>query len=146
MRAFAERLLARREYAVLELQSRLLKKWHGQEQIEGAVVELIATLQADGVLSDQRFAEMFIRSRLGRCQGPLKIRAELRRHQVPEAVIETSLQQVEIGWVTLAAKWLMRQYQGPMDFSARAKYYRRLTSRGFSHEQAMEALNVSCDQ
>jgi regulatory protein len=149
MRVYAERLLARREYAALELQTRLVKKWSGKwsgkwpgwEQIEKQAAELITVLQADGVLSDERFAESFIRSRRQRCHGPVKIQAELRRRQVPAAVIAGKLEQAEDDWVTLAAAWLSRQCPGPLDFASRAKYYRRLMHRGFSHQQAMGALD-----
>jgi len=140
IRVFAQGLLARREYAVLELQARLLKKWPGAAQIEQQVAELIAALQAEGALSDERFAESFIRSRRQRCHGPAKIQAELRQRQVPEGVITSKLQQMEDDWVRLAVAWLSRQTRLPMDFAARAKYYRRLTNRGFSHQQAMDAL------
>lgn len=140
MRGYAERLLARREYAVLELQARLLKKWPGLEQIGARVAEIISALQADGVLSDERFAESFIRSRRQRGHGPVKIQAELRQRQVPAAVIAGKLEQAQDDWVTLAGAWLARQCPGPLDFASRAKYYRRLMSRGFSHQQAMDAL------
>ncbi len=141
MRVFAERLLARREYAVAELRARLLRKWPGIDQIEKSVAELIADLQADGALSDERFAEAFVRSRQARCQGPAKVQAELRQRQVPEAIIASQLEQVQEDWAGLAATWLARQLHGPLDYAARAKYYRRLTNRGFSHQQAMDALD-----
>jgi SOS response regulatory protein OraA/RecX len=44
-------------------------------------------------------------------------------------------------WTDLASSWLKRQNSGPLDFDARKKFYRRLLSRGFSHDQAMDALN-----
>lgn len=137
---YAGRLLARREYAVRELEARLLRKWAGVEQIESRVAELIDTLQANCALSDTRYAESYIRSRRQRYHGPIKIRAELRQRQVPESIIEEYLQQQESDWTPLATAWLSHQHQGPLDFAARAKYYRRLMSRGFSHQQAMDAL------
>ncbi|MGH8035039.1 MAG: hypothetical protein ACREO9_07435, partial [Lysobacterales bacterium] len=48
LRVYAERLLARREFAVAELEQRLLRKWAGADQIEARVAELIAELQAGG--------------------------------------------------------------------------------------------------
>ena len=140
IRVFAERLLARREYAVGELQARLLKKWPGAVQIGERVAALITALQAEGVLSDKRFVESFIRSRRQRCHGPARIQAELRQRQVPDRVISSELEQMENDWASLAADWLARQIAGPLDYTARAKYYRRLTNRGFSHQQAMDAL------
>lgn len=143
---YAGRLLAVREYAVCELEARLLRKWAGAEQLESRVAELVDTLQTNGALSDSRFAEAYIRSRCQRHNGPIKIRAELRRRQVPDSIIEEHLLQLEGDWVPLAAAWLSHQQSGPLDFSARARYYRRLMSRGFSHQQAMDAVNFHGEQ
>jgi SOS response regulatory protein OraA/RecX len=43
-------------------------------------------------------------------------------------------------WTELAAEWLQRQHPGPLDFDARKTFYRRLVNRGFTHDQAMDAL------
>jgi regulatory protein len=166
MRVFAGQLLARRDYAVQELQARLLKKWSGKwagkwsekpsgkwsEQSPGSkgiellIANLIATLQAEGALSDERFTASFIRSRCQRYQGPLKIQAELRQRGVPEHLIESQLQVRAKEWVPLAASWLSRQHSGTLDFAGRARYYRRLINRGFSHVQAMAALQGFSEQ
>lgn len=143
MRAFAGQLLARREYAVQELQARLLKKWSGSQTL---VASFTAALQAEGALSNERFAASFIRSRCQRYQGPLKIQAELRQRGVPEHLIESQLQDRAEEWVPLAASWLSRQHSGTLDFDGRATYYRRLINRGFSHPQAMAALQGFSEQ
>ena len=143
MRVFAGQLLARREYAVQELQARLLKKWSANEPL---VATLITTLQAEGALSNERFAESFIRSRCQRFQGPLKIQAELRQRGVPEHLIESQMQDRAEEWVPLAQSWLSRQHSGTLDFAGRAKYYRRLINRGFTHQQAMAALPEFSEQ
>ncbi len=141
MRVYAGRLLARREYGVRELQARLMKKWAGFENIAERVSLYIERLVDEEVLSDERFTEMFIRSRQNRNQGPMKIRAELHQKQVPKAIIEAGLLESSKDWGSLASDWLSRQVSGPLDFSRRAKYYRRLINRGFSHQQAMDAVN-----
>ena len=146
MRVFAGLLLARREYAVAELQARLLKKWGGIEGIEPLVATFITTSQEEGALSDERFTASFVRSRCQRYQGPLKIHAELRQRRVPEHLIESQLQECAEDWVPLAASWLSRQHSGALDFAGRAKYYRRLVNRGFSHQQAMAALQGFSEQ
>lgn len=158
MRIFAGQLLARREYAVQELQARLLKKWSekssgkcsdqspGSEGIELLIATLIASLQAEGALSDERFTASFIRSRCQRYQGPLKIQAELRQRGVPEHLIESQLHDRAEEWVPMAESWLSRQHSGTLDFTDRARYYRRLINRGFSHAQAMAALQGFSDQ
>jgi regulatory protein len=143
MRVFAGQLLARREYAVQELQARLSKKWSANEPL---IANLIATLQAEGALSDERFTASFIRSRCQRYQGPLKIQAELRQRGVPEHLIESQMQDHAEEWVPLAASWLARQHSGTLDFAGRARYYRRLINRGFTHQQAMAALPEFSEQ
>jgi regulatory protein len=142
MMVYAARLLARREYAVRELETRLLRKWPHEAQIEQRVSQLVQTLVNDGALSDERFTESFIRSRRRKYQGPVKIRAELRQRQVPDSIIEHGLLPLEEDWTSLAATWLSHQCHEPLDFKGRAKYYRRLMNRGFSHQQAMDALAI----
>lgn len=138
-------LLARREYAVKELQGRLCVKWRGVEGIRELADELVADLEDEGVLSDQRYAAAFVRSRQQRSQGPVKIRAELRQRQLPDSLIEEALHQDSAYWIDLAANWLLRQHGREFEFEDRARFYRRLVSRGFSHEQAMGALGQHAD-
>jgi len=139
LRAFAYRLLGRREYSTFELEQRLRLKWTGLEP--GAVEALLEALAAENLLSDERFTESLVRSLVQRQQGPLKIRAALRAKGVTDALIARELERYTGQWVDLAAHWLARQHSGPLDFDARQKYYRRLVNRGFTHDQAMDALN-----
>ena len=136
MRAFACSLLARREYGVVELGRRIRRKWPGAGKID----ELIASLVEENLLSDQRYAESFVRFRRQRFQGPLKIRADLRSKGVDDALISRELDAHGDEWTGLAAQWLERQNPGSIDFEKKKKYYRRLLSRGFTHDQAMDAL------
>lgn len=135
------RLLARREFAVNELRGRLCTKWRGAEGVVEMVDRLLAELVDEGALSDQRYVTAFIRSRESRSQGPIKIRAELRQRQLPDSLIEQALPQDSSYWTDLAATWLLRQHGGELKYEDRARYYRRLVNRGFSHEHAMGALN-----
>ncbi len=139
LRAFAYRLLGRREYSVFELDQRLRLKWPGLEP--GPVAELLEALVAENLLSDERFAESLVRAHVQRQQGPLKIRAALRAKGVSDASISRELERYADQWVDLAARWLERQHPGPLDFDARQNHYRRLVNRGFTHDQAMDALN-----
>ena len=136
MRAHAYRLLGSREHSVLELRQKLQRKWP-----DGDVDELVEALVEENLVSDERFAESFIRSRMQRLQGPLKIRAELRARGVSDALVSSQLDRQGEAWTELAADWLQRQHPGPLDYDSRKKYYRRLVNRGFSHDQAMDALN-----
>ena len=139
MRAFAYRLLGRREYSILELSNRISRKWPQANDIEYVISQLVE----ENLVSDQRFTASFLRSRVQRHQGPLKIRAELRGKGVPDFVISDALESMSGEWRALAAEWLERQHSGTVSFADKQKYYRRLVNRGFSHDQAMDALNQS---
>jgi len=137
MRAFAYLLLGRREYSLLELTNRLRKKWPDASGIE----ELVEQLEKENLVSDVRFAESFLRSRVQRSQGPVKIRAEMKGRGVPETVISDTLDAAPTDWRNLALNWLLRQTPDVLSFEERSKYYRRLINRGFTHSQAMDAVN-----
>ncbi len=138
IRAFAYRLLGRREYSVLELRRRLERKWPQLESDTAAGV--LEALVAEDLLSDQRFAESFVRSALRKHQGPRKIRAELGARGLSDGLIASELDRFADQWTDLAREWLERQNPGSLDFEARGKFYRRLVNRGFTHDQAMDAL------
>jgi regulatory protein len=139
VRAFAYRLLGRREYSVFELDQRIRRKWPELES--GVTGDLLEALVEENLLSDERFTESFLRMSIQRQQGPLKIRAGLRARGVADALISRELDRHAGRWTELASAWLKRHHPGPLDFDARKKFYRRLLSRGFSHDQAMDALN-----
>ena len=137
MRAFAYRLLGQREYSLKELVNRISRKWPQVNDIELFVCQL----SEENLVSDERFAESFLRSRVQRYQGPLKIRAELRGKGVADSIISDALDTMSGEWRSLAAQWLERQHSGALSFADKKKYYRRLVNRGFAHDQAMDALN-----
>ena len=138
IRAFAYRLLGRREYSRAELGQRITRKWPQLDrETLGALVE---SLVEENLLSDERFAESYVRSAIRKHQGPLKIRAALRARGVADALIASELDRFADQWTDLAWEWLERQNPGPLDFEARGKFYRRLVNRGFTHDQAMDAL------
>lgn len=139
MRAFAYLLLGRREYSVLELGNRMRRKWPHADGIEA----LVNQLEEENLVCDQRFAESFLRSRIQKHQGPLKIRADLRGRGVPDSIIADALESQSGSWQALATAWLSRQHPDVIGFKDKPKYYRRLLNRGFSHSQAMNALNRS---
>ena len=141
LRAFAYRLLGRREYSVFELGQRIRQKWSGVEGVEDLAEQLLEALQVENLLSDERFVESFVRSRVSRHQGPLKIKAALRGKGVSDALVSMELEARGGEWTDLATEWLERNHVGPIDFEMKKKLYRRLANRGFTHGQAMDAIN-----
>ncbi|WP_191225036.1 regulatory protein RecX [Billgrantia desiderata] len=137
----AIRLLARREYARAELAQRLAARAHSAE----AIAACLDTLVDEGLQSDTRFVESFVRSRIARGQGPLKVRAELERRGVERALIAAALAEAEregeVDWFELAAATLARRYSQPDGTPReRARRERFLASRGFEFEHVRYAL------
>ncbi|MGI9308894.1 MAG: regulatory protein RecX, partial [Gammaproteobacteria bacterium] len=94
-RAAAMNLLARREHSQAELRTKLKDREYSDPEIADALEGLLR----DGLISDERFAEAFVASRVRRGQGPVRIRVELERRGVPDELIVTHLSVRAAEWV-----------------------------------------------
>jgi regulatory protein len=137
-RRIAMDLLARREHSVLELHRKLGKRAIPEELIQQALQELLA----DDLLSETRFAESFVSSRIQRGQGPVRIRGDLLERGVPEGLIEQALEEADCDWSELAKQVRAKRFgRGtPENFPERARQSRFLQYRGFSSEQIRAAV------
>lgn len=132
VRRAAMDLLARREHARAELSRKLRQRGASSELIEPA----LDRLAEEGLLSDSRYLESFIRKRAMAGCGPLRIREELAQSGVPRAAIEQALAQSGFDWLEQAREVWRRKFEGaPQDARERAKQARFLSYRGFSAEQ-----------
>ncbi|RTR03462.1 regulatory protein RecX [Halomonas nitroreducens] len=141
----AIRLLARREYARGELHERLAARGHAAGEIEACLDALVE----QGLQSDARFAESFLRARVVRGQGPLKIRAELGRRGVDDDTARAAFREAEgeVDWFRLAAEVLARRFPGPGEGPReRARRERFLAGRGFDFDQLRHALAHAWDE
>ena len=136
-------LLSRREHAQAEIKRKLQERGY-DDQVTSEVVD---ELTRKRLLSDDRFAEMFIHARASRGQGPVRLRAELRQLQVPAELIERHLGTVQVQWSELAAGVRHRKFgtRQPSTMAERAKQVRFLQYRGFTADQIRIALGTSCD-
>ena len=127
------RLLARREHAVLELRHKLQQRGFAPAVIDTVLQQLIA----EGLLSDQRYAEIYALSRVDKGYGPWRIRRELSEHGVSEEIITMVLKNFDHEWMAkLAALHRKRFAALPPDHSAEpATQIRFLRQRGFTLEQ-----------
>jgi regulatory protein len=130
--------LARREHGRTELIGKLTKFGFEADVADDAVTQLID----DGLQSDTRFAEAFVRSRIGQGKGPARIRAELREHGVIDGVTDTALAEAEQDWFELAIDVRLKKFGGeqPSDFKEKARQMRFLQSRGFDSDQIQVAV------
>jgi regulatory protein len=136
-RAQALRFLGRREYSRLELSRKLAQRG----VVEATAREVVEDLAQDGLVSDERFAEVFCRQRVERFQGPLKIRAELRARGVDDGIVTACLSPYEDQWRDLALAWIGKRASATPDRKEKARLYRGGCNRGFTHEQILSAID-----
>ncbi|HEX4599022.1 MAG TPA: regulatory protein RecX [Burkholderiaceae bacterium] len=142
-------LLSRRDYSRAELRARLLRAagaaTDGVASSEAGtdvtqVDQVLDTVQTEGLLSEDRFVEGFIRTRRAR-YGPVRLRYELLRHGVTQERIEAALKLVARDEYAAAhALWLKRFQSAPADAREWARQARFLGARGFSHEVIRQVL------
>ncbi len=136
-------LLARREHGCLELTAKLESRGFAADCVTGVV----AQLGADGLQDDARFADTLVRVRISRCQGPLRIRSELRSRGISDEVAAAALQHGNQNWGELASQARAKRFgfSGPADFKDKARQQRFLQSRGFSADHIKAALDLAAD-
>ena len=139
IRRAAMDLLARREHSRQELGQKLLRRFSGQQD---AIDIEIDRLNEEGLQSDSRLAEAFIRSRVNRGQGPVKIRAELRQKGVSDGDISLAMEACEVDWFEQARDAADRKFGATLaideDYDEamrlKAKVSRFLQQRGFTFD------------
>jgi len=134
----AMNMLARREHSVFELTRKLQQKDFPSELI----TEVIARLVADNLLSDERFAEAYLRMRSAKGYGLQRIRLEMKERGVASELIGDAIEQSDIDWYALASDVRDRKFgeQPPEEFALRARQMKFLQYRGFSHAQINAAV------
>ena len=139
IRRAAMDLLARREHSKSELAMKLRRRFPSfPEWIDDAIEQLAR----ENLQSDARMAEAFVRSRIGRGQGPRKVKAELRGKGISDDVIGLALEECDVNWRELAEQVYRKRFgdYAPGDAKERAKRLRFLEGRGFSFDQVSDFL------
>jgi regulatory protein len=98
IKATALRYLARREYSRLELFRKLSQKYASGDTIQNVLTQL----KEQGYQSDDRFTEMFIRSKVRAGNGPFKIKIELREKGICESTVLSAFDKQSIDWFAVA--------------------------------------------
>ncbi|AJE15935.1 MULTISPECIES: recombination regulator RecX [Stutzerimonas] len=131
VRRAAMDLLARREHGRAELTRKLRQRGAPAELIEAA----LERLADEGLLSESRYIESFIRGRASSGYGPLRIREELTQRGLPRGEVEQALQACGYDWgEQLEALWQRRFGVLPGDPRERARQTRFLVYRGYPLE------------
>ncbi len=143
IRQSAMNILSMREQSRSELFRKLVRKYpEARDKIE-AVVEQLA---GNDFQSDERFAESFVRSRINRGYGPIRISAELRQKGVDREAVSEILPDIsDDSWFEMAVEAQTRKFSGKTanDQKEKAKQMRYLIYRGYTSQQAIKALDAS---
>jgi regulatory protein len=138
----AVRSLSQREHGRRELERKLVRKGHPA----GLVGRVLDELSEAGLQSDSRFVEVFVRSRLQKGYGPLKIRQELAVRGIAETDAEPGLTELGEFWIELAERALDRKFGAPPegrdDWNVQARF---LARRGFPSDLIYRILGSQSD-
>ena len=131
-------LLARREHGITELSRKLIAKDLDPDMVETAIEGLVR----DNLVSDERFCESMIRSRLNRGNGPVKVRDELRTKGVPDHVIDSTMDTLHPDWQQSLQNLIKKKYAGQLSGTPaeRVKQVKFLASRGFPHDMIYSVI------
>jgi len=130
--------LARREHSDFELKAKLKRKVSSIEELE----RQIEKLKDEGLIDNQRFSEVYIRSRLSKGFGPTRITQELIQRGVKEKDFIGILE--SMNWTELAHQVLLKKSKGKeiKDKKIEIKLKQFLNYRGFNFYQIEEAIEI----
>jgi regulatory protein len=128
-------LLARREHSCYELKRKLLTKGFSRAEIEAVLVALIE----EGLQSDERYTESYVRNRVNMGFGPRRISLELHQRGIATSMINQYLtQDDEFWWAALSSLWQRKYHTKPaQDYGKQARF---LVQRGFETQQVSRWL------
>jgi regulatory protein len=141
-RAAALDALARRDHSCGDLRRRLLEKGYDAE----VVAPLLDALRGEKLLDDRRFTENFVTYHAARGQGPLRVRADLRRHGVEGILAEECLGAFP-DWILQLRRARQKKFGAalPDNYADRQRQARFLGYRGFTSAQIRTALGFDTD-
>ena len=125
----AIRILSQFEHTVRQLKTKLLKKGFAVDDVD----EVLKDLQQQNLVSDERFAQEYVVSRLNKGFGPVRIAQEMRDKGVSENLVDNTLDEFYEQWPEIMDKALVKKFGGTsvLNFAERARRARFLEYRGF---------------
>jgi regulatory protein len=132
-------LLSYREHSTKELINKLKARGNTEEDINTT----IKRLHEMNYLNDERFAEIFVRSRISKPLGASRILQELVQKGVNSTLAKQVIANSDADWFELAKQLKIRRFgeEISQDFKEKAKQSRYLQYRGFDFEQIKYAVS-----
>jgi regulatory protein len=121
-------LLARREHSRAELARKLVAVGTAEE-----VNSMLAQLETEGLLSDARYAEAYVRSH-GERFGAARLRQTLRTKGIGAELADAHVSSLPDEMERARALWARKFTAGPRDAREWARQARFLQGRGFAVE------------
>ena len=121
----------------------MYNKLLGKGCAEALADEVVRQLEAERLLSDDRFMESLIRARRERGYGPLRIQKELQEKGVAPEAIGQWLDVTGREWLEDIRRVQRKKFGArlPRNFAERARQARFLQYRGFTYDQIQQVLN-----
>ncbi len=143
LRDRALRYLAQREHGRQELARKLARHASSEKDVEAVVADLATR----GLVSDQRYAECWVRAHAPR-QGDRALRHALTRAGVASDTIDATLKETERPDELIRARqiWARKFGHEPQDRQEWARQTRFLQSRGFPTEIIRQVLKDCHDE
>lgn len=140
IRRAAMNLLARREHSKKELTEKLSRRFN---DFDSLALQL-DRLEQEGLQSDRRFTESYVRYRSQSGLGPLRIDQELRKRGIKESLVQDLLWAAGIDWSEVAfrvykKKFVAFQVDNQKEKGRRVRF---LQYRGFDFELIQQILSL----
>ena len=136
LRSYAFAVLTRKEYSKKDLIEKLALYAEDREE----VITLVEELAREQYQSDQRVAEMVVRSQLRKGKGPNRIKLALQAKSIDKTLAKEDLD--DIDWYEQAYQLKVKKYGTEVanDPKLKAKQIRFLQYRGFEMDAIMKAI------
>ncbi|TYL48674.1 regulatory protein RecX [Marinomonas sp. IMCC 4694] len=131
--------LSYREHGTKELATKLKNKGYPEEDI----AKTLERLQDMNYLNDQRFADIFVRSRISKPLGVIRIMQELGQKGINSDIAKHAIEEADVDWFELAKQLKERRFGEEIetDYKEKVKQFRYLQYRGFDFEQIKYAVS-----
>ncbi len=138
---YAARLLARREYCTLQIKQKLQSRDTDAEVISF----VIEKLKTDGYLNDQRFAQLYLRSRIDRGEAPWLAAKRTQQKGADERSIQLAMDEISADYDAEQAATDVLKGRDPAGFRfederAWQRLARFLRNKGFATDIILRVL------
>ena len=133
--------LARREHSRLELYQKLKQRQFEPDVINSELDKLLD----EGLQSDERYAEAFLRSRINKGKGPNIILSELSQRGIDELLVSNVIANItDEEWNDLAYEAIIKKLgnRSELDYDKQLKLMKFLSNRGFTRNQIERAKDL----